>query len=379
MKVSEAILNLTPYKPGKPISETKREYGLTDVIKLASNENPLGISPRVRAALIGSLAEAHRYPDASCFALVQKISQLWKISPTQIAIGNGSDELIDLLIRIYCEQGDSILTSEAAFVAYSVRAGASRVKVQRTPLKKNYQMDLKAMAEVLRKNRDSKKIRLVFLPNPNNPTGTYLPASEVDQFLKEFGNHPDLLIVFDEAYTEFVRAHDYNSSQNYLAQFKNIVVLKTLSKVYGLAGLRIGVMLAPPETIELINRVRTPFNVNELAQVAALAAIDDFEFIRRTCELTWQGLDYFYQELQLLKLPYVESQGNFVMFDTLRDVTKVNEALLKRGVILRPILNYGFKTEMRMSVGMPEENRRAIEALKAVLAEIPVIQSSILK
>ena len=182
--------------------------------------------------------------------------------------------------------------------------------------------------------------------------------------------------MFDEAYTEFVRAKDYKSAQNYLATYSNLVVLKTLSKVYGLAGLRVGVMLAPSETIELVNRVRTPFNVNELAQVAAIAALDDFEFIRKTCEITWQGLDYFYKELKKLGLPYVESQGNFVMFDTLRDVKLVDEALLKRGLILRPILNYGFKTEMRMSVGLPEENEKAIEALKQVLREIPALSGS---
>ncbi len=376
MKVSEEILKMTPYKPGKPISETQREYGISDVIKLASNENPLGISNKVKQALIDTISQTHRYPDASCFELVQKISQVWRVPRERISIGNGSDELIDLLVRIYCEPGDSILTSEAAFVAYSVRAGASRVKVQRTPLAQGFHFDLKAMADFLRKNREAMGIRLVFIANPNNPTGTYNTRSEVEEFLKEFGNHDEVLIVFDEAYTEFVRAKDYQSAQSYMETYKNIVVLKTMSKIYGLAGLRVGVMLAPAATIELVNRVRTPFNVNEFAQAAAIAALDDFDFIKQTCEATWQGLDYFYQELKAMGLPYIESQGNFVMFDTLRDVGEVNESLLRRGVILRPILNYGFKTEIRLSVGLPQENKRAIEALREVIKEIKPIKSA---
>ncbi|MGZ5279274.1 MAG: pyridoxal phosphate-dependent aminotransferase, partial [Pseudobdellovibrionaceae bacterium] len=196
MKVSEEILNMTPYKPGKPISETQREYGISDVIKLASNENPLGVSDRVKQALIETISQTHRYPDASCFELVQKISQVWGIAKERIAIGNGSDELNDLLVRIYCEPGDSVLTSDAAFVAYSVRAGASRVKVLRTPQAPGFRFDLKAMADHLRKNREMSRIRLVFIANPNNPTGTYNTRSEVEEFLKEFGNHEDVLIVF---------------------------------------------------------------------------------------------------------------------------------------------------------------------------------------
>ena len=374
MKVSEEILKLTPYKPGKPISETQREYGISDVIKLASNENPLGISDKVKKVLIDAISQTHRYPDASCFELVQKISETWKVPRERIAVGNGSDELIDLLVRIYCEPRESILTSEAAFVAYSVRAGSSRVHVQRTPLTADFRFDLKAMADHLRQNRESQKIRLVFIANPNNPTGSYNTKAEVETFLKEFGNSDDVLIVFDEAYTEFVRAKDYQSAQTYMSTYKNIVVLKTLSKIYGLAGLRVGVMLAPPETIDLVNRVRTPFNVNEFAQAAAIAALDDYDFIKRTCEATWQGLDYFYQELKKMGLPYIESQGNFVMFDTLRDVGEVNESLLRRGVILRPIQNYGFQTQLRLSVGLPHENQRAIQALREVMGEIKPIK-----
>jgi histidinol-phosphate aminotransferase len=373
MKVSEEILKMIPYKPGKPISETQREYGVSVVHKLASNENPLGMSPRALKAIQEALVTLHRYPDASCFQLVQKISAVWKFPREQIAIGNGSDELIDLIVRIYCEAGDSIITSEAAFVAYSVRAAASRVKTRHIPMTQDYKTDLKSIAEYISKNRERDRIKIVFLPNPNNPTGTSLAKQDVQEFLKQFGNDENLLIVFDEAYTEFVRSKDYESAQGYLNKYSNVIVLKTLSKVYGLAGLRVGVMLAQASTIDLVNRVRTPFNVNELAQVAATAALDDFDFIQASCDVTWRGLDYFYQELKKMGLPYIESQGNFVMFDTLRDVKEVDVALLKRGVILRPLQNYGFKSHMRISVGMETENQIAIRSLQSVLKEIPQI------
>lgn len=374
MKISQEILNLVAYKPGKPIAETQRQYGIKQVTKLASNENPLGMSPKAKQAVLKQIEHGHRYPDASCYELIQKISQKWNISPQNLCVGNGSDELIDLLIRVYCEPRESILTTDRAFIAYSVRAGASRVKVLRAPLKNEHYVDLKALAQILRDQRESHQIRLVFLPNPNNPTGTHIPKQEVDSFLSEFGNHSEVLIVFDEAYTEFVRAQDYQSAMELFPKYSNIVVLKTLSKIYGLAGLRIGVMVAPQQAIEIVNRVRTPFNVNELAQAAAIAALDDQEFIRKTCEVTWQGLDYFYQELKNLNLPYVESQGNFVLFDSLRDAQIMDVELLKKGVIMRPVKNYGYNTHLRLSVGLPEENEIAIQVLKEVLETVPVLK-----
>lgn len=373
MKVSEEILKMIPYKPGKPIAETQREYGVTEVYKLASNENPLGISPMALEAIQSKLTQLYRYPDASCFELVRKVAKVWGFPAEQITVGNGSDELIDLIIRVYCEPGDSIVTSQAAFVAYSVRASASRVKTIHIPMTQDYRTDLVAIADFLRTKGQAARTRVVFLPNPNNPTGTHIKNSEVEKFLQEFGNRDDLLIVFDEAYTEFVRAKDYTSAMSYIKTYNNIILLKTLSKIYGLAGLRVGIMVAPVETVDLCNRVRTPFNVNELAQVAAIAALDDQDFIKKTCEVTWRGLDYFYDELKKLALPYIESQGNFVMFDTLRDVKEVDTALLKRGLILRPLMNYGFKSHLRMSVGLEHENQFAMKVITEVIKDIPKI------
>lgn len=370
MKVSKEILELVPYKPGKPISETQRQYGLTEVYKLASNENPLGVSPKVKEALVKAIEGLGRYPDPTFYSLLQTVSQEWGIAPQQLTIGNGSDELFDLLIRIYCEPGDSILTTQAAFAAYAISAQAARVKTLEAPLKNQFETDLAQIGQVLREKRESHRIRLVFLPNPNNPTGTYLKAAEVLNFLKEWGSHPELLIVFDEAYTEFVRAQDYQPALDYLKEYPSVVVTRTLSKAYGLAGFRVGILAAPSSVIDFVNRVRKPFNVNELAQVAAIAALCDKEFVRRTVEITWQGLDYFYKELQKLKVPYVESQGNFLLLDTQRDSGQVFEAMLRKGVILRPVGNYGFKTHLRMSVGLPKENEAAIKALIEVLGEI---------
>jgi histidinol-phosphate aminotransferase len=370
MKLSPDIANLIPYKPGKPISETQREYGIQDVIKLASNENPLGTSPKVVAALKKALDNQHRYPDPSFYDLIECVHKKWSVPKGLISVGNGSNEIIDLLIRIFCEPGDFILTTEHAFVAYAVCAQAARVGRIFSKLASGYKTDLEAMAEILEKDPRAEKIKIVFIPNPNNPTGTYVGSAQVDAFLKKFGNDPNRLIVFDEAYTEYARAKDYKSAVESMAKYSSVAISRTLSKAYGLAGMRVGILLAQPQVIDYFNRVRNPFNVNDLAQVAAVAAMQDDEFISRSVENNSLGLDYFYEELRRMNLPYVESQGNFVMFNTLRDVSQVHEGLLRRGVILRPILNYGFKTELRMTVGLPQENQRAIQALKDVFAEV---------
>ncbi|MGZ3805562.1 MAG: histidinol-phosphate transaminase, partial [Pseudobdellovibrionaceae bacterium] len=365
MKVSPEIVSLIPYKPGKPISETQREYGLTKVTKLASNENPLGPSPKALAAIKNFLQQLHRYPDPSAFDLLQVLAKKWNFPTQQLGLGNGSDELIDLLVRIFCEPGDGVLTSQAAFSAYEISTQANRAKVHRVPLKSGYRFDLKAMADYFFAHSEA-KIRLIFIANPNNPTGTYATREEVAEFLARLGNREDVLIIFDEAYNEFVRAKDYINADEFMRKYSNVIALRTFSKIYGLAGLRLGAMVAPSEVIEIFNRVRKPFNVNDLAQVAAIAALQDSEFIAASQQVVWKGLDYFYKKLQEMELPFIESQGNFVMFDTLRDAALVNEALLRRGIILRPINNYGFPTQLRLSVGLEEENIHAMKALEEV-------------
>lgn len=373
MKVSAEILNLIPYKPGKPISETQREYGLTEVIKLASNENPLGPSPKAIAAIHKYLDHQHRYPDPSGYELVQKISEKWNVPATQIGLGNGSNEIIDLLIRIFCEPGDSILTSEAAFVAYQVCAQAARVRVRTTPLRHNdLTIDLKAIADHFFHNPTA-KIKMIFIPNPNNPTGTLVGGQELDEFLIRLGNRDDVLLVFDEAYTEYVRDKKFNEATKFYKNYSNVLVLKTFSKVYGMAGFRLGALLAPEYVLEYYNRVRNPFNVNDLAQVAGVAALEDKSYVEQSQKVVWEGLDYFYKELKRLNLHYYPSEANFVLFDTKRNSEHVHVNLLKKGLILRPVQNYGFKTLMRMTVGQMDENKKAIVAIEKMLTEVSEI------
>lgn len=372
MKISSHIQNLVPYKPGKPIAEAQRELGLKEIYKLASNENPLGPSPKALSAIQMSLATLHLYPDPTQHELLMFLAKKWGLSPEQIAFGNGSDELIDILVRIYCEPGDGILQSRGSFAAYSVSANAARVEVYETPLKNQFQIDLEGLKKYFLENYEKKKIKLIFLPNPNNPTGTIVNRDELTGFFKTLGNRDDVLLVVDEAYNEFVRSPDYVSTQTeFYPKYSNVIVLRTFSKAYGLAGLRVGAMIAPTEVVSVFNKVRKPFNVNTLAQVAVMAAYDDTEYIEKSRQLVWRSLDYFYQNLKQLNLAFVPSQGNFVLFDTGRDASKVHQALLRKGIIMRPVGGYGFPRHLRLSVGLEKENHKAIAALAEVLKEIP--------
>lgn len=364
MKVPFEIASLNPYQPGKPISETKRELGLKHVYKLASNESPLGPSPKVIEAVRAAVPEIHRYPDGACFEMRAALARYFKVPADWLIFGNGSDELVDMLVQIYCRPGEAILTSHGAFSAYEISAKSVCVRVVHTPLTADYRFDLKAMADVLAKDSS---IRLVFLPNPNNPTGTYFTAEEFDAFMTVAINR-DVFVVLDEAYVEFVRAQDYPQGREYQKRFAHILLLRTLSKVFGLAGLRVGVLIAPPVVCDVVNRVRKPFNINSLAQVAAIAAVEDLSHVGLLRKLTWEGLDYYYKELTKLGLSYCPSQGNFVFFDTGRDAAVVFEQLLREGIILRPVKGYGFPNHLRMSVGLQEENEAAIRALSKVLS-----------
>lgn len=367
MKVSSYIETLVPYPPGKPITETKREYGVEVIHKLASNENALGFSPKVRDALLQGLDHLYRYPDPTCYTLIETISKTWSVDRSHIAVGNGSNEIFDILIRIYCEKDDAILTFESAFVAYEICAQACRSRTLKIPLGQNFAMSLDQMATFLEKNAAKERIRLVFIPNPNNPTGVYLPKSEMLAFLDRCGHSDDFMIVVDEAYTEFVRAEERPSLIEEFKNYKNVLILRTLSKAYGLAGLRVGIMLAPPKTVDFFNRVRSPFNVNELAQIGATAALQDASFVKRSVAHVWQQMDTVFPRLKELGLTPVPSQANFILFDTHQDAAALNIALLKRGVILRPVANYGHPTYFRMTLGTEQENQRALQALQEVL------------
>ena len=367
LRVSEEIENLVPYKPGKSIDQTRRELGLTDIVKLASNENALGPSPKAVAALKSAVDELHRYPDPSGHDFIQKLASKTGVPAEQILIGNGSNELIDLLIRTFCEpHQDEVVISEGSFVAYEICAQAARVKTHKISQKPNFVIDVEGLVKKVKRTPQAK---ILFLPNPNNPTGTYVSAENFNFLLQELRNWPGLIVI-DEAYLEFVRAKDYPRALNALSQASNIVVLHTFSKVYGLAGLRLGALFGSKNVLDYLHRVRNPFNVNSLAQVAAAAAMEDTNYIQHSQKIVWDGLDYFYKELTRLGLPYWESQGNFVLFDSTFHGNQFFEEVLKEGVILRPVVPYGLPTHIRMSVGRPEENSKAIAAIEKVVQRL---------
>ncbi len=384
MRVRNSILQLVPYQPGKPIEETQRELGLNHVVKLASNENPFGISPAVIARVKDCLSGLNRYPDASCHRLKVAMAQRLNVSPAELTFGNGSNELIDLLIRVLCLPApdeisehvpvgdhlrtDLVATFSGAFVAYEICAQAAGVGVLKAPLDKNYKFDLNQMLHFL-DSEVGTRVRLLFLPNPNNPTGTYISQSELQGLLSRLQSHPNLVVVLDEAYLEYVRAEDFIDGLRCRQIFKRVAVLRTFSKVYGLAGLRLGALVADPELIGWIDRVRNLFNVSQIAQEAAVAALEDREFVAETLRKTWAGLDWITSQLDSLGLEWIPSQGNFVLFDTGREALSVYQALLKKGVILRPVASYGFPRHLRFTVGTPEENSFAILALRTVLGK----------
>lgn len=364
IEITDEIKNLIPYKPGKPLSEAQREYGIKDFVKLASNECPIPPSSSIMKAIQDASLEIHRYPDPSCYELRKVAAHYYHSSPEKFVFGNGSNELIDLLIRAFCKPGDAIVTPKFSFVAYRICAQAFGVKTIESELKSGFQVDLEAISKLIETNWLCPKI--IFIPNPNNPTGTYVNKNDLDIFLKKWSHREDFLIVFDEAYTEFVRASDYpfDLVQN---NYKNVVVLKTMSKVFALAGLRVGAMIANPFIVDIINRIRNPFNVNSLAQAAAIAAFQDSKFLEQIQKLTWAGLDYFYSEFDNMGLEYTPSQANFVLINTNQDAAVVNEKLLKKGVILRPVANYGMPQHLRVSIGLESENQKAVQMLKDVL------------
>ncbi len=363
MKVSENIESLVPYKAGKPIEETKKEFGLETVYKLASNENPAGVSSKVIEALTKALPNLHRYPDAGCVEVKAKLADFFNAKPENITLGNGSNEIIDLLIRVFCQKGQSILTSEFAFIAYKICAQAAGVNIIESA------MDQETMSFSIDKiieDWKEHKSPVVFIANPNNPTGTYISTQEIVKLL-EVTKGTDTLIVLDEAYCEYVEASDYPDSLKLQKEYSHLAVLRTFSKAYGIAGLRLGALIASTEVIDYIDRVRNPFNVNSLAQVAVSAVIEDKEYLSRSRNIIITEKQKCYGYLKELGLEFFPSETNFVIFKTKKPCIEVFKELLGMGVILRPLKNYGLDYYMRWSIGQDFENMAAFEALKKVI------------
>lgn len=356
-KVPDHIRGITPYLPGKPIDEVEREYGIQGSAKLASNENPLGPSPRAVAALRERLEELHLYPDGGCFHLRQALAARLGVAPEGLVFGNGSNELIELAVRTFLRPGDEALLSKGTFVAYGLALQALGAAVRTVPLK-DYGYDLPGMADAL-----TPRTRCVFLANPNNPTGTVYRRPEWEEFLERVD--PDVLVVADEAYFEYVSDPDYPDSLRDHREDRAVLTIRTFSKAYGLAGLRIGYGVARPEIVAMMNQVREPFNVNAAAQWAAAAAVDDTEHLGRSVEVNRQGLAALTEGLAAQGVEWVPSQANFLLVRT-GQVSRVYEELLRRGVIVRPV-GPEFPEHVRVTVGTPDENRKFLDGLAQVL------------
>jgi histidinol-phosphate aminotransferase len=357
-QVPEYIRSLIPYEPGKPIEEVEREYGIQHSVKLASNENPLGPSPKALAAIREKLATLNLYPDGDCFYLKHGLARKLGVLPEQLIFGNGSNEIIELAARTFMRPGDEAVMAEQAFVVYQLIVQAIGGRSRAVALR-DFTHDLPALADAI-----SPQTRLVFLANPNNPTGTIFRRAEWERFLDRVS--PDVVLVVDEAYFEYVEDPDYPDSLRYHGAERPILTLRTFSKLYGLAGLRIGYGIGPAELISLMQRVRQPFNVNAAAQWGALAALDDAEHVQRSRDVNREGLVYLQREFRRLGLPFVPSQANFVLVRVGKG-QEVFQQLLQRGVIVRPMSGYRLPEHVRVTVGTMEENRRFITALEDVV------------
>lgn len=349
---------LKPYVPGKPIEELEREYGVTNAIKLASNESPLGASPKALAAAQAALTEMARYPDGGGFALKRALAEKLGVSENQITLGNGSSDILEFAVRAFVIAQDEIIFSQHAFALYPIvtqMIGARGVEVPA----RQWGHDLAAMRAAI-----TPRTRLVFIANPNNPTGTWLRRAALKDFLESVPTQ--VLVVVDEAYFEYVEERDYPNSIEWLERYPNLVCARTFSKIYGLAGLRVGYGISSLGVAEILNRVRPPFNVNHIAQAAALAALADVAHLKKAQSVNAEGMGQLVKGFEKLGLPHIPSVGNFVCVEV-GDAAQVYEQLLRAGVIVRPVANYGMPKHLRITVGLPEENRRFLEALKTAL------------
>jgi histidinol-phosphate aminotransferase len=357
--VQPGVAAIHPYEPGKPIEEVQRELGVAEPVKLASNENPIGPSPLAVRAIREALSELNRYPDGGSWALIHKIAARHKVEPNRIFMGSGSCEIINLLAFLFLRPGLNAVSSEHAFVIYGLASAAIGGSLKTVPMRDGYTFDLDAIAKAIDDNT-----RIVFLANPNNPTGTVYRRAEWKRFLKKVPE--GVVIVADEAYFEFVGDPEYPDSLEDHGDARMLVTLRTFSKIFGLAGLRVGYAVARPDIVSLLNKVRQPFNVTSLGQIAVMAGMDDEEHVRNTLRVNGEGMRYLEGEFKRLSIPYVPSHANFILADV-GSGRGAYEKLLRLGVIVRPMDGYGYPRHVRISVGLHEENRKLIAALEKVL------------
>jgi histidinol-phosphate aminotransferase len=354
--------NVKPYKPGKPVEQVARELGLKGpIIKLASNENPLGPSPRALAAIRRALPDLHRYPEDSHFDLKAKLAGIYKVEPESIIIGNGSVEVIQMACTAYLQPDDEVVMSAHSFMMIRVYAAIMGARVVDVPVTDERRHDLERMLASI-----TPKTKIVYIDNPINPLGTIVTKDELNDFMEKVPEQ--VLVIIDEAYAEYITTRDYPKSLDYYNRNKNVLILRTFSKIYGLAGLRVGYGFAQPGIIASLAKVRLTFNVSREAQAAAVAALDDKKHVLRSRQTNDAGKEFFYREFKKLsRLFYLKSYANFVFVNFAVDAQEVFEALQRRGVIARTIKEYGFPSALRISVGTPAENKRFVKALVEVL------------
>ncbi|MBA6245277.1 MULTISPECIES: histidinol-phosphate transaminase [Psychrobacter] len=361
----DSILALAPYQTGKPIEELTREYGVSDVVKLASNENPMGCSPRVTLAVTEQLGQLSRYPDGNGYYLKQALADFNDVNANQITLGNGSDDLLDILARSFVGADDAIVYSQYAFVVYPMLAkmqGATGIEVPA----QRFGHNLKAMSQAVQDNPNTK---IVFIANPNNPTGTQLEQKELRQFVASVPS--SVLVVLDEAYIEY---SPESNNRALLNEFDNVIIVRTFSKAYGLAGLRVGYALSSVAVANLLNRIRQPFNVSRVGLAAAAAALADQDFIEKTRLINDEQMRWLEKQFDALGLGFVKSHANFIMVEVqveMEDITaaSIHQALLEQGVIVRPLDAYGLPNWLRITVGVAEDNLRLIDTLRSILTE----------
>ena len=353
---------LSPYVPGKPVDELARELKLdpAGIVKLASNENPLGPSPKALAAIQAELSELTRYPDGNGFVLKQRLAQRYSVGVHQVTLGNGSNDILELVARAYLAPGLNAVFSEHAFAVYPIATQAVGAE-GRAVAAKNWGHDLDAMADAIDENT-----RVVFVANPNNPTGTWFDAAALGTFLARVPAH--VLVVLDEAYIEYAEGQELPDGLAYLADYPNLLVSRTFSKAYGLAALRVGYAISSPVIADVLNRVRQPFNVNSLA-LAACAALDDVDYLAASRRVNDAGMAQLERGFRQLGLEWIPSRGNFIAVDFARDAAPINQALLREGVIVRPVAGYGMPTFLRVSIGTERENARFLDVLAQVLQQ----------
>lgn len=360
IKARDHIAKIKTYKPGKPIEEVIRELGLTgEVMKLASNENPMGTSPLAVKAMSNALSESFLYPDDNCFYLKNALAKKFNVGPEELIVGNGSVEILPYITLAYLGLDDSAIVSHSAFIWFKIAVNIAGGELIEVPMK-NYTHDLKAMAGAIKENT-----KLIFVANPNNPTGTMVKKDEVEEFVKKVPDH--ILIIMDEAYYEYISDPEYPDSFKLFREKDNILILRTFSKIYGLAGARLGYAIANKNIINNLMKLRISFNVNRISQIAGMAALDDFDFVKKCRESNDQGKAYLYDEYKKLGIFFMPTYGNFIFVDFDRDSQLVFKALQQNGIIARTIKEYGFPNALRITIGTEKQNRTLIKTLKQIL------------